>query len=727
MPVQDFPVTFSTFFGDNLIEEDTLSTAINGQAGFTLTLGLNPGRINVTATAKGLAGSPIHFSANAALRASPTIDVQPSSHDFGEIVIGDSVSKSFVVSNSGAKDLSVSNIVFASLDTLDFDLVNWVAPFTLLHGDSQEVVVQFKPNSEGLKETRLRFESNDTSATTLDVTLNGIGVIPIPEIVVSPTTNINPTPENADDPAIWIHPTDPGRSVIIGTDKIAGIYVWDMNGNELQNIPQGTTLKNVDVRQNVSLSGQTVDIVAANLRDAGKLAVFKVNPNYSGSDVLIQIANVNSANNDIQNDSYGFCLYKRPSDNTLFVFERPKTTGQLRQYHIQSDSAVTEITVTPVRDLEYNSNTVEGFVADDELGFVYITEEEVGIHKYFADPNMGTQALTPFSTTDGIESGREGLALYPCDNGTGYLVLSSQGNSTIKIYERQNNNRFVKTVIPLNNQGGIRIATDGLDVTPFAAPPNFPNGFLVVHDQDGKRFLLYDWAQIAEDDLTTCVDGIIQQPNAQIAVQPSSLDFGEVFIDSSATKHFNVMNIGEAVLSVTSLTLNGEHQTEFSIESNSDTLTIAPGDTHQVTVAFQPPSEGEKNATVLIESNDPDTSSLTVTLTGSGKANVPVAIGPDPRTQLPERITLKPNYPNPFNIETTFEYELPERAEVRLVIYNLLGQATRKLVDETESPGVKQVRWNGKNSQGQEVGSGIYYVELVVNGKSLLRKITLLK
>ena len=85
--------------------------------------------------------------------------------------------------------------------------------------------------------------------------------------------------------------------------------------------------------------------------------------------------------------------------------------------------------------------------------------------------------------------------------------MSSQGNSTFKIYERGGDNRFVKTIEPKDHNGGSGLGTDGLDVISFAAGPNFPNGFLVAHDESVARYHIYDWAQIAENDLITCVDG----------------------------------------------------------------------------------------------------------------------------------------------------------------------------------------------------------------------------
>ncbi len=326
-------------------------------------------------------------------------------------------------------------------------------------------------------------------------------------VAVEPVVSTKPTAGNADDPAIWIHPTQPERSVIIGSDKDAGIYVYDMNGRELQHIEQGTRTNNIDVRYGITLAGEVVDVLAANLREVGKLAFLKFNPNYTNGDVLVQIADKNSNNNDIQNDSYGFTLYRRATDGSLYVFEKPKKGGAVRQYLVTDNGTADGIIVSQVRDLNFNGGVAEGFCADDELGYVYITEEAGGINKFHADPKNSSDLLLLFAEGDGTKDDREGLALYGCADGTGYLVLSSQGNSTYKVYERQGDNRFVKTIEPKDDKGKGGLGTDGLDVTSFAAGPNFPNGYLIGHDEGGSRYHLYDWAAVAESDLTVCVNG----------------------------------------------------------------------------------------------------------------------------------------------------------------------------------------------------------------------------
>jgi len=107
----------------------------------------------------------------------------------------------------------------------------------------------------------------------------------------------------------------------------------------------------------------------------------------------------------------------------------------------------------------------------------------------------------------------------------------------------------------------------------------------------------------------------------------------------------------------------------------------------------------------------------------SGQLLTAVDAGP----QLPEKIELRPNFPNPFNAGTTIEYGLPETARVKLTLYNLLGQKVKTLVDATQSPGFKSVKWDGRNQQGLDVGSGLYFVRLEIGQTLLTRQIALEK
>lgn len=94
---------------------------------------------------------------------------------------------------------------------------------------------------------------------------------------------------------------------------------------------------------------------------------------------------------------------------------------------------------------------------------------------------------------------------------------------------------------------------------------------------------------------------------------------------------------------------------------------------------------------------------------------------------LPRSLVLSPNYPNPFNSTTAIRFELPGTGRVRLVLYNVLGQRVRTLVDAKHDAGTYAVRWDGKNGAGQEVASGVYIGRLEAGGSVSVRKLVLLR
>ncbi|RMF66327.1 MAG: T9SS C-terminal target domain-containing protein [Calditrichaeota bacterium] len=84
---------------------------------------------------------------------------------------------------------------------------------------------------------------------------------------------------------------------------------------------------------------------------------------------------------------------------------------------------------------------------------------------------------------------------------------------------------------------------------------------------------------------------------------------------------------------------------------------------------------------------------------------------------VPESFALFQNYPNPFNPETTIKYQLPEAAHLTVKIYNILGQEIRTLVDKQQPAGVYSVTWDGKDSLGRQVASGIYIYQVKAGEK----------
>jgi len=96
-------------------------------------------------------------------------------------------------------------------------------------------------------------------------------------------------------------------------------------------------------------------------------------------------------------------------------------------------------------------------------------------------------------------------------------------------------------------------------------------------------------------------------------------------------------------------------------------------------------------------------------------------------TSFPERLTLHPAYPNPFNAQTSIEYTLPLTSSVQLIIYNVSGQVVRRLVQGKQTPGHYRVVWDGKDTQGKTAPSGIYYCHLKAGRMILVRPMTVTK
>jgi hypothetical protein len=107
----------------------------------------------------------------------PDIQVDPSSHDFGNVPLDSSIIKTFVVTNEGTADLSVSLVSLEGSNAGEFGIVSGEAPFMLLPGSDWNVEVRFDPSSEGQKEAILQFICNDPDEDTLDVSLMGQGYV----------------------------------------------------------------------------------------------------------------------------------------------------------------------------------------------------------------------------------------------------------------------------------------------------------------------------------------------------------------------------------------------------------------------------------------------------------------------------------------------------------------------------------------------------------------------
>lgn len=312
-------------------------------------------------------------------------------------------------------------------------------------------------------------------------------------VETEPVASLN---DAADDPAIWVHPTDPSRSLIIGTDKKNGLEVYDLTGKRVQRLADGR-MNNVDLRYGFVLGGQQVAIVAATNRTDQTLALYAVDANGRLGNIADDKIPTGMA------DPYGLCMY-RSADGEYYVFANDGDTGHFKQWQLEARGD--RVGARLVREFGVGSQA-EGCAADDGTGALYIAEEDVGLWRYSAAPDGGN-ARTSIDTVAGghLTDDAEGVTIYYGPGSSGYLIVSSQGSNDYNVYQRDGDNRFIGKFAIVQSPEGIdgTSDTDGIDVTSAPLGSAFPHGLFVA--QDGKNtspaaaqnFKLVPWERIAQ-------------------------------------------------------------------------------------------------------------------------------------------------------------------------------------------------------------------------------------
>lgn len=295
---------------------------------------------------------------------------------------------------------------------------------------------------------------------------------PLPEVyAVVQTDPVARFGDAADDPAIWVHPTQPHKSRVLGTDKKGGLLVFDMQGKKQQFLPSGN-VNNVDLRRGFRLGDRTVDLAIASNRDDNSLALYTIDR---------ESGRVNEAGSipTSMEDIYGFCMYKSAAGE-FYAIPNDKS-GEFQQYLISDHNG--KIHGELARSFHVESQP-EGCVADDISGRLYVGEEGVAVWTIGADPDSGT-TLEPVARIGGlIEDDIEGLALYH-GNKRNYLVVSSQGNHSYVVLDAHAPYKLLGAFrVGLDAAAGIdgTSETDGIEVTSENLGGQFSEGMLVIQD-----------------------------------------------------------------------------------------------------------------------------------------------------------------------------------------------------------------------------------------------------
>ena len=182
---------------------------------------------------------------------------------------------------------------------------------------------------------------------------------------IAPAVETVPVPSRgdaADDPAIWIHPDPPERSLVVATDKRSGLLVYDLRGNQLLHLPAGN-LNNVDLRTG-AWGRDDLTIGVASARQPDELVVFELD-HASGELRIVR------RNDPVVDEPYGICLFLDEARPPWVVLNGKD--GLFVQFELHPDYGATEAR-------RWRTETQpEGCVADDDAGLLYIGEEGYGV------------------------------------------------------------------------------------------------------------------------------------------------------------------------------------------------------------------------------------------------------------------------------------------------------------------------------------------------------------
>jgi 3-phytase len=287
----------------------------------------------------------------------------------------------------------------------------------------------------------------------------------------------------ADDPAIWRNPADPAASLIVGTDKKAGLYVYDLSGRQ-RDFANAGRVNNVDLIETKIAGADAVLVVASDRSDPlnAQLTLYRLDPRAAK---LVPLGKVPAG----AGEAYGLCLAARGETVDAFLVVKD---GTIRQIGLKLDASPAG---QVLRTMKLGTQS-EGCVVDPRTQRLYVAEEDVGVWRFDARPDGETTPVA-VAKVDGTQlvADVEGLAI-----AGGYLLVSSQGDNAYAAYALEDD-RYIGRFRIGPGRFGATSETDGIAAAVGDFGADYPGGLFLAQDGDNQpraqNFKLVDWRQIA--------------------------------------------------------------------------------------------------------------------------------------------------------------------------------------------------------------------------------------
>lgn len=248
---------------------------------------------------------------------------------------------------------------------------------------------------------------------------------------------------DTDDPAIYYNHKKPAKSLIIGTDKggktgQGGIYVFDLQGKNIvgKNIFGINRPNNIDIAYGLATkNNKKIDIAVCTERNTDKIRIIKL-PEMQ----LVDNGGIAVFEGETLRSPMGISLYTDGKSKQIYAIVGRKNgplEGYLFQYllEINSEGSVTGKLVRKFGQYS-GKKEIESIAVDNELGFVYYSDETVGVRKYYAHPDSSGRELALFATK-GFTEDHEGISIYKTSIKTGFILVSDQQANQFHVFKRE--------------------------------------------------------------------------------------------------------------------------------------------------------------------------------------------------------------------------------------------------------------------------------------------------
>lgn len=649
----------------------------------------------------------------------PNILVDPASVDYGTVAVGSSESRAFDILNRGSADLNVTDITLVGIDAGDFSIDNSPGSFTLGPNTTFEALsVSFVPQTAGNKTASLRITSDDPDQSTFDAPLTGTG---------------------ADASAPTLGTPDIAQPVELDTEVTVSVTVSDNSGvqsvqllfrqggasaftNQEMTLQSGSDYETTIEHSAVTARGIEYRIQATDLNNntaETDLAAIRVRvPDQGLSRTILRSGSEQNAYQlfsipiELTNPDANFNLADDLGtyDDTVWRF------FELRQNQTYAELSDTSIDIEPGRaywlivrepgqtidsSVGTSVNTARDFLLPLNAGWTFVSTP-FNFPIAVSNVRLASGAPLDIRTFNGSEFVPFAGALQPF---VGYAVFSESATNFVidpQLFPVTTTTGQHPVLSSQTDQTEWRIqlsahAGDARDTQTIAA----------VHPSASPGWDPYDRPEAPV--IGQYVSVYFPHPEWGRATPLYTRDVRPVPGDGEAWAFEIQTNIEDKI----ELNLSGSSglPPNFDPWLVDSELGIVQNLRESSTFSFAGPREAHPKRLKLVVGTPAFFSGETESL-----------------EPVPAAFQLDQNFPNPFNPTTTIRYGLPERDNVTIKIYNLLGEVVTTLLDqESREAGFHTVVWNGKDRFGNAVPSGVYVYQIQSKNRTLARKMALLK